>query len=81
MTRMQAISRFTELVPKLSDEQLESILELSGYLAQSEDRGDPSEEQRASIAAGLRDLREGRLVDAEIVHADIASRIAKARGG
>ena len=80
MTREQAIQRFGELVPRLSDEQLEAVVEMSAFLAEPRDFDDLSPEQQSSIDAGLRDAREGRLVEASDVHGQIAARIASASG-
>jgi predicted transcriptional regulator len=78
MTRSERIARLTSAAEKLSDAQINALVELSVAMARPSVYANLPAEQKASIEQGIADYEAGRVVDADEVFAEIDKRLAAA---
>jgi predicted transcriptional regulator len=78
MTRADKIARLTSTAERLSDAQINVLVELSVAMTRPSVYASLPAEHKASIEQGIADYEAGRVVDADEVFAEIDKRLAAA---
>ncbi len=79
MTKDEALATIIRDLPKLSDEQTQSVVEYVGYLVSEKTFYEiASQEVRDGVEKGLEDLRAGRVVSHDDLMARMDAKMAAA---